>query len=204
MANLLTLSRILLLPVAAWLFYLEDPIWHVANACLIALIFLSDGLDGYIARKRNQTSLFGALFDIAGDRAVELTLWVVAADNGLVPVWVTIVFVIRGVVVDTLRSSGSAAQGEAPFALMRTRAGKALVAGRGVRGFYAVIKAVAFCGLALLPALPTLLPEHVMLVATLTAITYIAVYLAVALCVLRGAPVIAEFAVAQFRASRTR
>ncbi|MBP9751059.1 MAG: CDP-alcohol phosphatidyltransferase family protein [Candidatus Peribacteraceae bacterium] len=202
MANLLTLSRILLLPVAAWLFYLEDPIWHVANACLIALIFLSDGLDGYVARKRNQTSLFGALFDIAGDRAVELVLWVVAADNGLVPIWVTIVFVIRGVVVDTLRSSGSAAQGETPFALMRTRAGKALVAGRGIRGFYAVIKAVAFCGLALLPAWPALLPGQEALIAVLAWLTYAAVYIAVTLCVLRGAPVIAEFAVAQFRAGK--
>ena len=81
------------------------------------LIFVSDGLDGYVARKRNETSLFGALFDIAGDRITELTLWIVATDTDLVPIWVPLVFIMRGVIVDTIRSSQTLAQGVAPFAL---------------------------------------------------------------------------------------
>ena len=43
----------------------------------MALIFAADGIDGYVARKLNQTSLFGATFDIAADRIIELTMWIV-------------------------------------------------------------------------------------------------------------------------------
>ncbi len=115
MANLVTLSRLLLLLLVVWLSYQPSTPWSLANFFLIILIFVSDGLDGYIARKRNETSLFGALFDIAGDRIVELTLWIVAADTDLVPIWVPLVFIIRGVIVDTIRSSNAVAQGMSPF-----------------------------------------------------------------------------------------
>lgn len=198
MANLLTLSRLILLLMVAWLFYAPNPVWHFVSFVLIILIFVSDGLDGYVARKRNETSLFGALFDIAGDRVVELTLWIVAADNDLVPIWVPLVFIIRGVVVDTIRSSYSMAEGTAPFALMRSPLGKFLVASRFMRAFYAVIKACAFCGLVLLRAFPAALPELWASIGWLwTGLTYACVYLAVVLCVLRGLPVVIEFVYAQ-------
>src|SRR5258705_11309805 len=87
MANLVTLSRLLLLLVVVVLSYVPPTPWQFANFFLIILIFVTDGFDGYVARKRNETSLFGALFDIAGDRIVELTLWVVAADTDLVRAW---------------------------------------------------------------------------------------------------------------------
>src|SRR4029077_16694485 len=140
MANLVTLSRLLLLIVVVVLSYVPPTPWQFANFFLIILIFVSDGFDGYVARKRNETSLFGALFDIAGDRIVELTLWLVAADTDLVRAWVPLVFIWRGVIVDTIRSSNAVAQGMAPFALMRSRFGKLVVAGKFVRGLYAVVK----------------------------------------------------------------
>ena len=194
MANLVTLSRLLLLLVVVALSYLPPTPWQFANFFLIILIFVSDGLDGYIARKRNETSLFGALFDISGDRIVELTLWVVAADTDLVRAWVPLVFIWRGVIVDTIRSSNAVAQGMAPFALMRSPFGKFVVASKFARVLYAVVKASAFAGLALQRPFPHYLPElwgHVG--GVLTALTYGFVYLAVLLCLTRGAPVIAEF-----------
>jgi CDP-diacylglycerol--glycerol-3-phosphate 3-phosphatidyltransferase len=198
MANLVTLSRLVLLLVAVWLFYLPPSPWAFANFFLIIFIFVSDGLDGYVARKRNETSLFGALFDIAGDRIVELTLWIVTSDIGLVPIFVPLVFIIRGVIVDTIRSSNAVAEGVAPFALMRSPLGKFLVASKFVRILYAVIKGAAFAGLALQAAFPVLLPEIWAYVGWLwTALTYLCVYLAVALCVVRGAPVVTEFVRAQ-------
>ena len=168
MANLVTLSRLLLLLVAVWLFYQPLTTWSFANFFLNIFIFVSDGLDGYIARKRNETSLFGALFDIAGDRITELTLWIVAADIDLVPIWVPLVFIIRGVIVDTIRSSN------------------------------AVAKASAFAGLALQQPGPALLPEFWGSAGwLLTALTYFFVYLSVVLCIARGLPVIAEFVYTQ-------
>jgi CDP-diacylglycerol--glycerol-3-phosphate 3-phosphatidyltransferase len=198
MANLVTLSRLLLLLVVVWLFYQPITYWSFASFFLIVFIFVSDGLDGYIARKRNETSLFGALFDIAGDRIVELSLWFVAADVDLVPIWVPLVFIIRGVIVDTIRSSNAVAEGMAPFALMRSPVGKFIVAGKLVRSLYAVAKAAAFAGLALQGPFPALLPElWTSLGWVLTGLTYFFVYFSVVLCIARGLPVIAEFVRAQ-------
>jgi CDP-diacylglycerol---glycerol-3-phosphate 3-phosphatidyltransferase len=194
MANLVTLSRLLVLLVVVWLFYQPPTPWAFAGFLLIVFIFVSDGLDGYIARRRNEASLFGALFDIAGDRIVELTLWIVAADLDLVPIFVPIVFIIRGVIVDTIRSSYAAAEGAAPFAFMRSPLGKFIVGGKLVRIVYAVAKAAAFAGLALLMPLPALLPDLWSRIGgLLTALTYFFVYLSVLLCIARGLPVIAEF-----------
>ena len=194
MANLVTLSRLVLLLLVVWLSYLPSTPWAFANFFLIIFIFVSDGLDGYIARKRNETSLFGALFDIAGDRIVELTLWIVAADIDLVPIWVPLVFIIRGVIVDTIRSSDAVARGVAPFSLMRSPLGKFIVAGKFVRILYAVVKASAFAGLALQRPFPAVLPElWAQVGGLLTALTYFFVYASVVLCIARGLPVIAEF-----------
>jgi CDP-diacylglycerol--glycerol-3-phosphate 3-phosphatidyltransferase len=198
MANLVTLSRLLLLLVVVWLSYQPPTPWSFANFFLIIFIFVSDGLDGYIARKRNETSLFGALFDIAGDRIVELTLWIVAADTDLVPIWVPLVFIIRGVIVDTIRSSNAVAKGVAPFALMRSPLGKFIVAGKLMRILYAVAKAAAFAGLALQVPGPLFLPRFWEEIGwLLTGLTYFFVYLSVVLCIARGLPVIAEFVYAQ-------
>lgn len=198
MANLVTLARLLLLLVIAWLYYIPPSPWQFAAFFLTIFIFVSDGLDGYIARKRNETSLFGALFDIAGDRITELTLWIVAADTNLVPVWVPLVFIIRGVIVDTIRSSKAVAEGVAPFALMRSSFGKFLVAGKPMRILYAAVKGCAFSGLALLIPFPAVLPALWAQVDWLiSALTYFFVYLSVLLCIARGLPVIAEFVYSQ-------
>jgi CDP-diacylglycerol--glycerol-3-phosphate 3-phosphatidyltransferase len=200
MANLVTLSRLLLLLIVVVLTYRPPSAWQLASFFLIILIFVSDGLDGYIARKRNETTLFGALFDIAGDRVVELTLWIVAADIDLVPIWVPLVFIIRGVIVDTIRSSQSVARGVTPFAMMESPLGRFLVAGKFMRIFYAVVKACAFCGLSLMRPLPWVFPAlWGYLGWILSFLTYFFVYLSVLLCIARGVPVIAEFIYTQRR-----
>ena len=71
---------------------------------LIIVVFASDGLDGWVARKRGSTSQFGAVFDIAGDRIVENALWIIFADLDLIPVWVPLMVMTRGFLVDGLRS----------------------------------------------------------------------------------------------------
>jgi CDP-diacylglycerol--glycerol-3-phosphate 3-phosphatidyltransferase len=115
-----------------------------------------------------------------------------------VPIWVPLVFIIRGVIVDTIRSSNAVAKGVAPFALMRSSLGKFIVAGKFVRTLYAVVKASAFAGLALQRPFPALLPELWSDVGwLLTGLTYFFVYLSVLLCIARGLPVIAEFVRAQ-------
>lgn len=200
MANLITLSRLLLLIVVVAIAYTPPGLLQLLNVPLLILVFVTDGLDGYVARKRNETSQFGAMFDIAGDRIVELTMWIVLAHLGLVAIWVPLVFVVRGTVVDAIRASQTTSRRESPFALMETRLGKWLVAGRFMRALYAVIKAATFCWLLLLRPLPMLAPQlWDDLGAVATAIGQGLVLVAVGLCLLRGLPVIIEFAYSERR-----
>lgn len=202
MANLVTLSRLLLLLVVVVLLYQPPGPAQLVAFGLLLIIFFSDALDGHIARKRNETSLLGALFDIAGDRIVELALWIVYADLGLVPIWVPLVFVVRGVAVDAIRGSSATAEGVAPFNLSKSVAARFLVRGRFVRGLYAAVKGAAFCSLALVMSLPVTFPGFWDLTRIFwTGLASFSVYTSVLLCILRGAPVIIEFVLAQRAAS---
>ena len=194
MANLITLARFILLFVLIALAYGQNPRLQLLNCPLLAIIFVLDGIDGYVARKRNEASLFGAMFDIAIDRVVENVLWVVLLDLRIIPAWVAIVFLIRSFVVDSIRSGG-AADGKAPFAMMRSAAGKFIVASRFMRLFYGALKGVTFGYVFLIQPWPALFPGLYLEFQTLlTAVKWILVYATVTVCVIRGLPVIFEFA----------
>lgn len=194
MANLVTLSRFLLVLAVIVLAYGPPTPWRLLAVPLLALAFITDAIDGYVARKRGEASVFGAMLDIAVDRIVEISLWVVLADLDLVPVWVPLVFVARGGLVDTIRGEASAREQRAPFDTVTGRIGRFIVAGAFVRTFYAVVKAVAFCWLLLLhgalPLLPDLDPRWVRLG---WAIGDVLVLAAVALCIARALPVLAGY-----------
>src|ERR687898_1332669 len=104
MANLITIGRLALLYFVIWLLYVGNV--QIITLCmvLIIVVFASDGLDGWVARKRQSTSQFGAVFDIAGDRIVENALWIIFAELQLIPVWIPLLVMTRGFVVDGLRS----------------------------------------------------------------------------------------------------
>ena len=192
MANLITLARFILLFVAVVLSYRPEPLLRLLCLLLVAIIFVGDALDGYVARKLNETSEFGAVFDIAIDRVVENVLWLVLADMELIPVWVAIVFLTRGFLVDSIRSS-AVARGHIPFAMMQSPLGRWLVAGRFMRALYGAVKGMAFSALLLINALPGLVPEfYANWQGTMEGITSALVYLAVLLCLVRGVPVVVE------------
>jgi len=90
MANLITLSRLLLLFILVGLLYHNAVYAQIIAFFLLILIFVMDGLDGWVARRRGESSLFGAIFDIAADRVVENVLWVVLADLDRVPIAVAL------------------------------------------------------------------------------------------------------------------
>ncbi|WP_455198437.1 CDP-diacylglycerol--glycerol-3-phosphate 3-phosphatidyltransferase [Kaarinaea lacus] len=66
--NLLTLLRIVMIPVFVALFYLPVSWSHVAVAIIFALAAFTDWLDGYLARRMGQTSAFGAFLDPVADK----------------------------------------------------------------------------------------------------------------------------------------
>jgi len=202
MANLITLTRFLLLFVVVAMAYFAAPTWQLATAPLLIIMIALDGLDGYVARKRCETSAFGAIFDIAVDRVVENVLWVVLADLGQIPIWVALVFVIRGTIVDSIRYA-AIAEGETAFGMMRSPMGRFLVAGRFMRAFYGTVKAITFAWALLARPLPDLAPalwgEWSAVAGAVTAVLVLA---SVILCIARGVPVVAEFVVQQMMMQR--
>jgi CDP-diacylglycerol--glycerol-3-phosphate 3-phosphatidyltransferase len=193
MANLITGARFALLFVLVFLAYAASPAWQLLNAPLLLLIIALDGLDGYVARRLGEASAFGAIFDIAVDRVVENVLWVVLAHLGLVPIWVAIVFITRGCIVDSIRYA-AVARGETAFGMMQSRWGRILVAGRWMRGFYGALKAATFGWIFLVQPWPRLAPELWSAWAdTVEAVTAVLIAASVAVCLVRGAPVVLEF-----------
>lgn len=199
LANLITVARLILLFVVIWLIYVGNP--QVVAACMLLIIavFASDGLDGWVARKRGSTSTFGAVFDILGDRIVENALWVIFADLDVIPVWIPLMVLTRGFIVDGLRSM-SYAEGKTPFGsnnMMRSVITEWLTAGRFMRGFYGWAKAAGFVFLTGLAGYERLDTEDTLLgmVYDQTWITWIGwalVWSAVALTIVRGVPVIID------------
>jgi CDP-diacylglycerol---glycerol-3-phosphate 3-phosphatidyltransferase len=201
MANLITIARLVALYIVIYLMYVGGP--RTITFCIFALliIFASDGLDGWVARRRKSTSDFGAMFDIASDRIVENSLWVVFAHQGLIPVWIPLLVLGRGFIVDGLRSL-SFAEGMTAFGennLMRSSLTRWLTAGRFMRALYGYAKAAAFAFLAGLMAW-----EHADIEASdsiLAAIYqvdafrllgWVLVYGSVVLTVVRGVPVVVD------------
>ena len=80
----LTLLRIILIPVMVALFYLPWHLAHVACGVVFGIAGITDWLDGYLARKMSQTTLFGAFLDPVADKlmvSVALVLIVQADPN---------------------------------------------------------------------------------------------------------------------------
>lgn len=146
MANAITIGRLVLLFVVIGLIYTGSV--QVITACMVLLmvVFAGDGIDGWVARKTNTTSTFGAVFDISGDRIVENALWIIFSDLGLLPVWVPLLVLSRGFIVDGMRSL-SLSEGMTAFGeknMMRSALTRWLTAGRFMRALFGYTKALGF------------------------------------------------------------
>jgi len=111
-----------------------------------------DGVDGYLARTRGMATPLGAQLDILGDRVVENLFFTFFAVAGLVSLWLPILFFVRGALTDFLRGVAGRAgrSGFGTASMQETWWGRALVASRGSRAAYAILKCVCFCYLGLL------------------------------------------------------
>ncbi len=94
--NLISMSRLVAVPVFAWLAWERH---DLAALLVLALAGASDWLDGVIARKYDQGSRLGELLDPAADRLYILVTLLVLAGRGDVPWWLLGVIVTREVVL---------------------------------------------------------------------------------------------------------
>ncbi|MDP2728476.1 MAG: CDP-alcohol phosphatidyltransferase family protein, partial [Dehalococcoidia bacterium] len=91
LANLLSLSRILLTPPI--LLFLLAP-WqegYFVGGCLFLAAVVTDILDGYWARRRRSASSLGVFLDLIADKVLILAVLLVLVHLGLIPAWMAIV-----------------------------------------------------------------------------------------------------------------
>jgi CDP-diacylglycerol---glycerol-3-phosphate 3-phosphatidyltransferase len=113
--NSITLIRILCIPLLMWI--LSSARFSVANAAfpgerelLASALFIAaamtDGIDGYLARKRNQVTTIGILLDPIADKLLIAAAFItlVQLDPVLVPAWIAVVVIAREFLVSGLRS----------------------------------------------------------------------------------------------------
>lgn len=103
--NILTLFRITLIPAFVLFFYLPFPWKHVITAFIFGLAAFTDWLDGYLARRLDQTSAFGAFLDPVADKLMVVVALVLLVGNHGTP-WLAIpaaVIIGREIVVSALR-----------------------------------------------------------------------------------------------------
>jgi CDP-diacylglycerol--glycerol-3-phosphate 3-phosphatidyltransferase len=121
LANKLTILRLILIPVF-YIFLTPFPLWlsskvqwidisysmsiYVATSIFI-FAAITDKLDGYIARRYNQVTEFGKLFDPLADKLMITAAIIALVDLNLIPAWIAIIIVGREFMVTLIRIMAS-------------------------------------------------------------------------------------------------
>lgn len=114
-ANQLTLLRIVLIPIFMIVLTAQGdwgqlsvgmtaiPLQQVYAAIIFAVASVTDYLDGYLARKYQLVTSFGAFFDPMADKLLVLTAFILLVEMQRVPAWIVIVIISRELMVTGLR-----------------------------------------------------------------------------------------------------
>jgi CDP-diacylglycerol---glycerol-3-phosphate 3-phosphatidyltransferase len=106
LANQLTLMRIFLIPLFVVVFYLPFSWAHIVSSLIFSVAAITDWADGYVARKYNQSTPFGAFLDPVADKlmvAIALLLLVTLHHDSAWFVVASAVIVGREIIISALR-----------------------------------------------------------------------------------------------------
>ena len=106
--NILTFFRIALIPCIVLIFYIPDQFSSIEQCNLIATVIfviaaITDWLDGYLARRLNQTSKFGAFIDPVADKLIIIASLLILIDLGRLDVLIGLIIIGREFTVSALR-----------------------------------------------------------------------------------------------------
>lgn len=103
--NLITSLRILLIPVLVLMFYYPAEWRHLAMAGIFTVASISDWLDGYLARRWNQYTEFGAFIDPVADKVIVAVALVLLVEEhaSIVLTIPAMVIIGREIVISALR-----------------------------------------------------------------------------------------------------
>ena len=95
--NLITLARILLVPIVVWAIATPGAMWIAFVLFLVAGV--SDAIDGYLAKRFQMTSVLGAYLDPLADKALIVSIYLTLGINNLIPRWLVILVVSRDILI---------------------------------------------------------------------------------------------------------
>lgn len=104
LANKLTLLRIVLVPAFLIFISLGTKTGIVIALVIFAIASLTDKLDGYIARSRNQVTKFGKFMDPLADKLLVTSAIVALVEYGIIPTWAAMIIIAREFAVTGLRA----------------------------------------------------------------------------------------------------
>jgi len=105
--NVLTLFRILLVPVVVVALLDETPNGDLLAAIVFALASVTDWVDGWLARSRNSITTFGKLMDPVADKLLVVAALVALVSLHRVPAWVAMVIIARELAVTMSRMAAT-------------------------------------------------------------------------------------------------
>lgn len=94
--NLITLGRILLVPIVVWA--IAQGLMWVAFV-LFVVAGVSDAVDGFLAKRFRMTTVLGAYLDPLADKALIVSIYLTLGINGLIPRWLVILVVSRDILI---------------------------------------------------------------------------------------------------------
>ena len=191
MANFISIFRIFVALFAIALLYIQTTWAYVLALALTIIAFALDGVDGYVARKFNETSDLGSVLDIMGDRIVEASYWIVFAVMGWISILFPLICVFRAFTTDSLRSV-ALSKGYTAFgakSMQKSKLGSFICSSKFMRISYAVAKVLAFL---LLIVVNTPGMEFWSHIGELQNVTMFFAWAAIIFCVVRGIPVVVE------------
>jgi CDP-diacylglycerol--glycerol-3-phosphate 3-phosphatidyltransferase len=109
--NVLTVIRILLVPVLVVALLEKTSGGDVLAAIVFAVASLTDAIDGYLARSRNWVTTFGKLMDPIADKLLIIAALVALVSLGRLAAWVAMVIICREFAVTALRLAAGAQTG---------------------------------------------------------------------------------------------
>jgi cardiolipin synthase len=94
--NIITLGRILLVPIVVWAIASNQ--MEIAFAVFV-IAGVSDGVDGFLAKRFNMASELGAMLDPLADKALLVSIYVALGIWGAIPRWIVILVVSRDIMI---------------------------------------------------------------------------------------------------------
>ncbi len=103
--TMLTWARIVAIPLIVGVFYLplEAPVRNLVATVLFVAVALTDWLDGWLARKLNQTSAFGAFLDPVADKFLVVAALLILLQLDRVNAFIALVIIGREIAISALR-----------------------------------------------------------------------------------------------------